>query len=105
MIHLQIITPEKTVFDEDVDQVSLPTASGQITVLPHHIGLVTSMEPGSIIYKKHQKETHLASGFGFAQVSSDTINVLVDLAAPEEELEEKAIEEAKKHAEEQIKQK
>ena len=105
MIHLQIITPEKTVFDEDVDQVSLPTASGQITVLPHHIGLVTSMEPGAIIYKKHQKETHLASGFGFAQVGSDTINVLVDLAAPEEELEEKAIEEAKKQAEEQMKQK
>ena len=90
MIHLQIITPEKTVFDEDVDQVSLPTASGQITVLPHHIGLVTSMEPGAIIYKKHQKETHLASGFGFAQVGSDAINVLVDLAAPEEELEEKS---------------
>lgn len=105
MIHLQIITPEKTVFDEDVEQVSLPTASGQITVLPHHIGLVTSMEPGAIIYKKHQKEIHLASGFGFAQVNSDTINVLVDLAAPEEELEEKAIEEAKKQAEEQLKQK
>lgn len=105
MIHLQIITPEKTVFDEDVDQVSLPTSSGQITVLPHHIGLVTSMEPGAIIYKKHQKETHLASGFGFAQVNSDTINVLVDLASPEEELEEKAIEEAKKQAQEQMKQK
>lgn len=105
MIHLQIITPEKTVFDDDVEQVSLPTTTGQITVFPHHIGLVTSMQPGAIIYHKHQKETHLASGYGFAQVAAENVKVLVDLAAPEEELEEKEIEAAKKAAEEALKQK
>jgi len=105
MIRLQIITPEKTVFDDEVDTVSLPTTTGQITVLPHHMGLVTSMEPGAIIYKKHQRDNHLASGFGFAQVDAQNVKVLVDLAAPEEELEEKEIEAAKKAAEEALKQK
>ena len=103
MIHLQIITPEKTVFDDEVEQVTLPTSTGQITILPHHVGLVTSIEPGELTYKKHQKESHLAAGFGFAQVTKDNVKVLVDLAAPEEELEEKRIEEAKKQAEEAIK--
>ncbi len=105
MLHLQIITPEKTVFDDEVSQVSLPTTTGQITILPHHIGLVTSIQPGAIVYLKHQKETHLASGFGFAQVGEDNVKVLVDLAAPEEELEEKEIEAAKRAAEEALKQK
>ena len=105
MLHLQIITPEKTVFDNEVDQVSLPTTTGQITVLPHHIGLVTSIEPGELIYKKHQKEIRLAAGFGFAQIAKDGIKVLADLAAPEEEIEEKKIEEAKKAAEQALAQK
>lgn len=102
MIHLQIITPAKTVFDDEVEQVSLPTQDGEITVLPHHLSLITSIEPGDIILKKHSKETHMASGFGFAQVANNNIKVLVDLAAPEDEIEEKAIEAAKKEAEEAL---
>src|SRR3990167_2974785 len=96
MIHLQIITPEKTVFDDEVDQVSLPTSQGQITILPNHTGLITNIEPGELIYKKHNKETLLASGFGFAQVAKDNVKVLVDLAAPEEEIEEKTNENGQK---------
>lgn len=105
MLHLQIITPEKTVFDDEVDQITLPTENGQITILPKHVGLVTTVKPGELIYKKHNKETLLAAGFGFAQVGKDNVKVLVDLAAPEEEIEEKAIEEAKKQAEVALAQK
>ncbi|MBI2598842.1 ATP synthase F1 subunit epsilon [Candidatus Curtissbacteria bacterium] len=105
MLHLQIITPEKIVFDDEVDQVSLPTATGQITILPHHVALVTSVKPGELIFKKHSKEELLAAGFGFAQVAADNVKVLVDLAAPEEELEERKIEEAKKAAEQALAQK
>lgn len=105
MLHLQIVTPEKIVFDDDVDQVTLPTTTGEITVLPNHIPLITAIEPGELVYKKSQKYTRLAGGFGFAQISGQNAKVLVDLAAPEEELEEKAIEEAKKRAEEALKQK
>ncbi|HSX18940.1 MAG TPA: ATP synthase F1 subunit epsilon [Candidatus Saccharimonadales bacterium] len=105
MLHLQIITPEKTVFDDEVEQVSLPTSTGEITILPEHIGLVTEIQPGELKYIKHQKESHLAAGFGFAQVANDNVRVIVDLAAPEEEIEEKKIEDAKKAAEEAIKMK
>lgn len=105
MLHLQIITPEKTVFDDEVDQVSLPTENGQITILPHHTALMTSITPGELNFKKHSKETNMAAGFGFAQVASNEVKVLVDLAAPEEEIEEKRVEEAKRAAEEAMKNK
>ena len=57
-LQLQIITPEKTVFDDEVDQVSLPTSKGQITILPQHVGLVTTIEPGDLIYKKAEKKIY-----------------------------------------------
>lgn len=105
MIHLQIITPEKIVFDDEVSQVGLPTETGQITVLPHHVGLITAIEPGEITYQHNHKLTQLAAGFGFAEITGDEVKVLVDLAAPEEEIEERKIEEAKRQAEEALKQK
>ena len=105
MLHLQIITPENIVFDEEVEQVGLPTSTGQITILPHHVGLITEIVPGEIYFEKNHRFTHLAAGFGFAQVGPQNIKVLVDLAAPEEEIEEKKIEEAKRAAEEALKQK
>ena len=105
MLHLQIITPEKIVFDDEVDQVGLPTNTGQITVLPGHINLVTQIEPGEIFFAKREKIERLAAGLGFAQIGPDNVKVLVDLAAPEEEIEEKKIEEAKRAAEEALKQK
>ncbi len=102
MIHLQIITPEKTVYDDEVDQISLPTQNGEITILPHHVNLITSIEPGVLILKKHSKETHMASGYGFAQVANNQVKVLVDLAAPDEDIDEKTIEAAKREAEEAL---
>ncbi len=104
MIHLQIITPEKTVFDDTVDQVTLPTSKGQITILPHHAALITAIEPGELKYKKASREVEMAAGFGFAEIGPEKVKVLVDLAAEESEIEERAIENAKKEAEEAIKQ-
>ncbi len=105
MLHLQIITPEKIAFDDDVDQVTLPTQTGQITVLPHHANLVTNIEPGELVFMKHQKETLMAAGYGFAQIGPDNVKVLVDLAAPAEDIQEKEIEAARVKAEEALKQK
>lgn len=103
MLHLQIITPERKVFDETVDQVTLPTESGEITILPNHIALVSKVIPGELQYKKSGKLEVLACGFGFAEIDGEHVKLLVDLAAYETELDEKAIEEAKQNAEEAIK--
>lgn len=105
MLHLQIITPEKTVFDEEVGEVGLPTSTGQIAVLPHHVGLITQIVPGELYYEKNHRYNRLACGFGTAMVETDNVKVLVDLAAPEEEIEEKKIEEAKRTAETALSQK
>lgn len=102
---LEIVTPEKKAFEDEVDQVSLTTTEGQITVLPHHLPVFTQLSAGEIIAKKADKTINLASGGGFAEITGSRVSVLTDLADRPEEIDEKKVEEAKKRAEEAMKEK
>ncbi len=102
---LEIITPEKKVFSQEVDQVSLPTSQGEITVLPHHLPIVSDIDPGEITIKRSGKSEHFVVGTGFVEVTSQKVSILTNLAQTSNELEEKKIEEAKKRAEDALKEK
>ena len=102
---LEIVTPEEKVYSEEVDQVTLPTSTGQITILPQHLPLVTQIVPGEIIVKKAGKITHLVTGEGFAEITHTSVSVLTDLAEQSEKIDEKAAEAARARAEEALKQK
>ena len=96
----QIITPEKTVYSEEIDQLTLPTKAGEITVLPHHIPLVSALLPGELCIKKGKEETPLAISGGFLEVRPDKVVVLADTAELVEEIDEERAEKARKRAEE-----
>ena len=98
MLHLELITPDHTVFDGDVDSVSLPTPDGEITVLPHHIPLMSIVIPGSITIRKGKEEQLIAVSRGVIEVDGASVRVLADTADRAEELEEAAIEKAKEQA-------
>ncbi len=103
-MRLEIVTPEKKVFSDEIDQISLPTPDGEITVLPHHIPLVTQVKPGELTIKKNDKTTHFVTGSGFVEITGQTISILTDIAETAENLDERKIEEARKRAEEAMKQ-
>ncbi len=105
MLKLEIVTPEEKVYSEEVDQVSLPTSTGEITVLPQHLPIVTQIVPGELKVKKNGKEISLVTGGGFAEVTHTTVSVMTDLAQTSEKIDEKAAQEARKRAEEALKQK
>jgi F-type H+-transporting ATPase subunit epsilon len=98
-IHLKIVTPEKLLVDEDVSQVNISTEQGQLGILPNHANLMAKLEPGELIIKKGNKEDSLAIGDGFLQVAQNTLTVMTDLASYASDIDEKAVEEAKKRAE------
>ncbi len=102
---LTLTTPERTTFEGEIDQVTLPTSLGQITVLPGHMSTVTQLEPGELVVKKDSKETNLASGFGFAEITGEQVSVLTDLAEEVGEISEKEAEEARRRAEEALQNK
>lgn len=104
-LHLKIVTPESLVVDEAVDMVILPSSEGEIGILPGHINLLSKLIPGQLQIKKNNKVDVMAIGGGFLQVSNNILTVMTDLALDEKDIDEKAVEEAKKRAEIALKEK
>lgn len=98
-IELSIITPEKELLKEEVDWVSLPTEAGDITVLPHHVALITALKPGELTVHTGTTERHLAVHGGFADIDGLKVRVLADAAELAEEIDERRAEEAVARAE------
>lgn len=103
-IQLDIVTPEKKVFSENVDSVVLPTTSGDIGILPGHIPLITQIMAGELAITKDGALNLLAVDVGFAEVIGDTVSVLTEAAIDIEEIDLAAAEEAQKRAENALKE-
>ncbi len=102
---LKVVTPEKLLINEEVSQVNVSTKQGQLGILPHHINLMAKLEPGELIIKKGGKVDTLAVGDGFIQVSQNTLTVMTDLATYAADIDERAVEDAKKRAEQALEEK
>lgn len=99
-MHLDVITPEKMLYKSEIDEVTVPTTTGEITVLPHHVALFTQIAPGELVIKHGGNTSYLGVTGGFLEVASDHVNVLADYAVASESIAvEKALE-AQKRAEE-----
>ena len=104
-LKLRIITPERLILEEMVDQVSLPTTLGEITVLPEHIPLITSLASGDIVAFVKGEHVPMAVVGGFIEVKKNEegmteVAVLADFAEHVSELADEKIEKAKARAEE-----
>jgi len=99
MLHLEIVTPEKKVFSDQVQDVYLPGEDGEMGVLELHAALVTALKPGELRYKQDGQVTELAIGTGFAEVSDNKLVVLTDLAADADSIDEDAVKKALEAAE------
>jgi ATP synthase, F1 epsilon subunit (delta in mitochondria) len=102
-IHLDILTPEKTVFSDSIETVTAPGSLGEFGVLPGHAALVTTLETGEVVIKKDNREYWLAISGGFAEVGNDKVTILAEAAEPAQEIDIKRAEAAKTQAEEKLK--
>jgi len=98
-ITLEIVTPERVVYSDEIDQVSLPTPQGEITILPHHIPLISALSAGELIVRKGDIDVPMAISSGFVEVRPDKVVVLADTAERAEEIDVTRAEEARKKAE------
>ena len=104
-LNLKIVTPEKEVFNEDADQVNVSTTQGELGILPNHAALMAKLIPGELKIRKGSKVSHFAIGDGFLQIENNSLTIMTDLAQNAEEIDEKAVEQARKRAEEALQQK
>ncbi len=104
-LKLKIVTPERLVLEEIVDQVTLPTTEGEITILPDHIPLITGLTSGDVVALSGGEYVPMALAGGFLEVKKNNegvteVAVLADFAEHVAELSDDKIEEAKRKAEE-----
>ena len=100
---LSIISPEKVIYEGEIDELIAPTTTGEIAVLPHHADLLTQLSDGEMTVKHKGKEIHVAITGGFLQIQSNSISVIADFALRSEEIDAKKALEAQHRAEESLK--
>ena len=101
-LKLQIVTPEKRLVDEDVEQVEMPGRNGYLGILPQHAPLLTELGPGELGYIQGGKTSYLAVSWGFAEVLPDKVTVLADAAERPEDIDVRRAQEAKARADEAL---
>ena len=97
-IELKIVTPEKVLYKDMIEGVSIPTMEGEITILPDHLPIISAVKPGELKIKKGGKYEYFSIAKGVLECDGKTITLLTDAAERAEEIDEKRAKEAKERA-------
>lgn len=105
-INFKIVTPDGVVYEDMVEQVTVPTTSGEITILPNHIPLVSVLKAGELKLQKDKVELGIAVSGGIVEnKAGNKLYIMADTAERAEHIDIERAEEARKRAEELLKQK
>ncbi len=96
---LEVVTPERVVISEEVDEVVLPGLEGEFGVLPGHIPFLTALKIGAMLYRSGDESQYLALSWGYVEVASDRVMVLAETAEKATEIDIKRAEDARNAAE------
>jgi len=102
-IQLQIVTPDREIADEEVDEVSLPGKEGYLGVLPGHAPLLTELQTGTLEYRQDENKHYVAVHWGVAEVLPERVIVLAEIAERAEDIDIDQAEEERQRIEEHLK--
>src|SRR5438132_10110911 len=101
-IQLQIVSADRSLVNETVDEVEIPGAEGYFGVLPGHAPLLALLGTGELWYRQGQEKHYLSLAFGFAEVGPDRVTILAQIAEKPDEIDIARAEAAKRRAEERL---
>jgi F-type H+-transporting ATPase subunit epsilon len=101
-IQLKIVSAERSLVDEKVDEVEIPGADGYFGVLPGHTQLLALLGAGELWYRQGQEKHFLLIAFGFAEVQPDQVTILAEVAERPDEIDVSRAEAARRRAEERL---
>ena len=103
-IDLRIVTPERVLAHEQVDELQIPGAGGYFGVLPGHAPLIALLRVGELWYRKGQTKTYLAVSEGFAEILPERVTILARIAERAEDIDVGRAEAARQRAEQRLKE-
>ena len=101
-LQLQIVSADRLLVNEQVDEVEIPGSEGYLGVLPGHTPLLATLQVGELWYRQGQEKHYLSIAFGFVEVQPDRVTILAQIAEPAHEIDLTRAEAAKKRAEERL---
>ena len=101
-LQLHVVSADRALVNETVDEVQIPGAEGYFGVLPGHTPLLATLQVGQLWYRQGQEVHYLAIAFGFAEVQPTQVTILAELAEPADEIDVARAEAARKRAEERL---
>ncbi len=102
-LNLEVITPERRVLSEAVDEVVVPGLGGELGILPEHTPLISQLQTGVLVYRQGADRKQLHVSGGFVEVQPDRVSVLSDVAEKPEEIDLERAQRAKEQAERDLK--
>jgi F-type H+-transporting ATPase subunit epsilon len=99
---LQIVSADRLLVQEQVDEVEIPGADGYLGILPGHTPLLALLQVGELWYRKGSEKQYLSIAFGFAEVQPDRVTILAEIAEKADEIDIARAEAAKRRAEERL---
>jgi F-type H+-transporting ATPase subunit epsilon len=101
-LQLEIVTPERRAFTDEVDMVVVPGVEGQLGILPHHTPLISALGTGELKIKQHGSEQVMLISGGFVEVRPDKVVIMADVAEHSDEIDEARAVEARRRAEAEL---
>jgi F-type H+-transporting ATPase subunit epsilon len=101
---LEIVTPDRALLREEVDEVVVPGSQGEFGVLPGHTPLLSTLKVGELWYRQGQERHYLAIAFGFVEVLPNRVTVLAQVGERAQEIDVQRAERAKQRAEQRLAQ-
>ena len=99
---LEIVTPERAVVSEQIDEVQIPGAEGSFGVLPGHTPLLATLQVGELWYRRGEETSYVAVSFGFAEVQPDRVTILAQIAESAEEIDVTRAKDAEQRAKDRL---
>ncbi len=99
---LEIVTPDRALVRDEVDEVVVPGSEGEFGILPGHTPLLANLRVGELWYRQGQEKHYLAIAFGFAEVLPDRVTILAQVAERAQDIDTTRAERAKQRAEERL---
>ena len=103
-LQLTIVSADRALVNERVDEVEIPGSDGYFGVLPGHTPLLALLGAGELWYRQGQEKHFVSIAFGFAEVQPDRVTILAQVAEKADEIDVARAEEAKRRAEERLRQ-
>lgn len=101
-LQLEIVTPDRALVREEVDEVVVPGSEGELGILPGHTPLLATLKVGELWYRQGAEKHYLAVGFGFVEVLPERVTILAHVAERPQDIDTERAERAKRRAEERL---